>query len=58
MGVAWARTSLETAELLAAKFEKASNLVEASENAIADVKLKSGRRVGKAVAKRMKSCFC
>ena len=50
--------SLETAELLAAKFEKASNLVAASENAIADVKLKSGRRIGNAVAKRVKLCFC
>lgn len=49
--------SLETAELLAAKFEKASNLIEASENDIADVNLKSGRRVGNAVAKRVKLCF-
>lgn len=50
--------SLETAELLAATFEKASNLVAASENAIADVKLKSGRRIGNVVAKRVKLCFC
>ena len=56
--VAITGVSLETAELLAVKFEKASNLVAASENDIADVKLKSGRRVGNAVAKRVKWCFC
>jgi hypothetical protein len=50
--------SLETAELLAATFETASKLVAASENEIADIKLKSGRRVGNAVAKRVKLCFC
>jgi ERCC4-type nuclease len=50
--------SLETAELLATTFEVASKLVEASENAIADVKLKSGRRIGNTVAKRVKLCFC
>ena len=36
----------------------ASNLVAASENDIADTKLKSGRRIGNAVAKRVKACFC
>ena len=50
--------SLETAELLAAKFETASRLVEASEADIADTTLKSGRRVGNVVAKRVKLCFC
>ena len=50
--------SLETAELLAAAFETASKLVATSENEIADIKLKSGRRVGNAVAKRVKACFC
>jgi hypothetical protein len=50
--------SLETAELLAATFETASKLVATSENEIADIKLKSGRRVGNAVAKRVKLCFC
>jgi hypothetical protein len=50
--------SLETAELLAATFETASKLVATSENEIADIKLKSGRRVGNAVAKRVKACFC
>ena len=37
--------SLETAELLASKFETASRLVEASEADIVDTTLKSGRRV-------------
>ena len=50
--------SLETAELLASKFETASRLVEASEAEIADTTLKSGRRVGNVVAKRVKLCFC
>ena len=50
--------SLETAELLASKFETASKVVATSENEIADIKLKSGRRVGNAVAKRVKLCFC
>ena len=50
--------SLETAELLASKFETASKVVAASENEIADTKLKSGRRIGNAVAKRVKACFC
>jgi ERCC4-type nuclease len=50
--------SLETAELLASKFETASKVVAASENEIADIKLKSGRRIGNAVAKRIKACFC
>ena len=50
--------SLETAELLAGIFPSASNLVAASESVIADIKLKSGRRIGNAVAKRVKLCFC
>ena len=50
--------SLETAELLASKFESASNLVAASEEEVADITLKSGRRVGNVVAKRVKLCFC
>ena len=50
--------SLETAELLASKFESASNLVAASEEEVADITLKSGRRVGNVVAKRVKRCFC
>lgn len=50
--------SLETAELLAATFETASKLVAASEHAIADIKLKSGRRIGNMAAKRVKLCFC
>jgi hypothetical protein len=50
--------SLETAELLAATFETASKLVAASESAIADIKLKSGRRIGNMAAKRVKLCFC
>ena len=39
--------SLETAELLAGIFPSASNLVAASESVIADIKLKSGRRIGR-----------
>jgi hypothetical protein len=39
-------------------FPSASNLVAASENVIADIKLKSGRRIGNAVARRVKACFC
>jgi ERCC4-type nuclease len=50
--------SLETAELLASKFVTASRLVAASEQELADVTLKSGRRVGNVVAKRVKACFC
>ena len=50
--------SLETAELLASKFESASNLVAATEDEVADTTLKSGRRVGHVVAKRVKLCFC
>ena len=42
----------------AGSFPTASNLVAASESAIADIKLKSGRRIGNAVAKRVKACFC
>ena len=50
--------SLETAELLASKYESASKLVAASEEEVADTKLKSGRRVGNVVANRVKRCFC
>ena len=50
--------SPETAELLASKYESASKLVEATEQELADVTLKSGRRVGNVVAKRVKRCFC
>ena len=39
-------------------FPIASNLVAASESVIADIKLKSGRRIGNAVARRVKACFC
>ena len=55
--------SLKTAELLASKFETASKLVAATENDIADIKLigrpggPPGRRIGHAVAKRVKACF-
>ena len=49
--------SLATAELLAATFATASKLVAASEREIADTKMKSGRRVGGVVAKRVKECF-
>jgi len=49
--------SLATAELLATTFVTASKLVAASEKEIADTRLKSGRRVGEAVAKRVKECF-
>ena len=35
----------------------ASKLVAAIENEISDTKLKSGRRIGNAVAKRVKACF-
>ena len=50
--------SLETAELLASKFESASKIVAATEDEVADTTLKSGRRVGNVVAKRVKRCFC
>ena len=50
--------SLETAELLTSKFDTASKLVAASEAEIADTTLKSGRRVGNVVARRVKLCFC
>lgn len=50
--------SPETAELLASKYESASKLVAATEQELADVTLKSGRRVGNVVAKRVKRCFC
>ena len=50
--------SLETAELLASKFESASKIVAATEDEVADITLKSGRRVGNVVAKRVKRCFC
>ena len=50
--------SLETAELLASKYESASKIVAASEQELADTTLKSGRRVGNVVAKRVKRCFC
>lgn len=49
--------SLATAELLAATFATASKLVGATEKEIADTQLKSGRRVGEVVAKRVKLCF-
>lgn len=49
---------LETAELLASKFESASNLIAASEEEVADITLKSGRRIGNVAAKRVKLCFC
>ena len=49
--------SLATAELLATTFSTASKLVAASEREIADTKLKSGRRVGDVVARRVKECF-
>ena len=50
--------SLETAELLASKYESASKIVAATEDEVADTTLKSGRRVGNVVAKRVKLCFC
>lgn len=50
--------SLETAELLASKFESASKIVAATEDEVADITLKSGRRVGNVVARRVKRCFC
>ena len=50
--------SPETAELLASKYESASKLVAATEQELADVTLKSGRRVGNVVARRVKQCFC
>ena len=50
--------SLETAELLASKYESASKIVAATEDEVADTTLKSGRRVGNVVAKRVKRCFC
>ena len=49
--------SLATAELLATTFVTASKLVAASVGEIADTRLKSGRRVGEVVAKRVKECF-
>ena len=50
--------SLETAELLASQYESASKIVAATEDEVADTTLKSGRRVGNVVAKRVKRCFC
>ena len=50
--------SLETAELLASKFESASKIVAATEDEVADITLKSGRRVGNVVARHVKLCFC
>ena len=51
--------SLETEELLAYKYESASELVAAREEEVADTTLKSGgRRVGNMVARRVKLCFC
>jgi ERCC4-type nuclease len=50
--------SLETAELLASKYASASTLIATSVDELADTTLKSGRRVGHVVAKRVKSCFC
>ena len=50
--------SLETAELLASKYASASELIAASVDEVADTTLKSGRRVGHVVAKRVKLCFC
>jgi hypothetical protein len=50
--------SLETEELLASKYESASKLVAAREEEVADTTLKSGRRVGNVVARRVKRCFC
>ena len=50
--------SPETAELLASKYESASKIVAATEDEVADTTLKSGRRVGNVVAKRVKRCFC
>ena len=44
--------------MLASKYESASKLVAATEQELADVTLKSGRRVGNVVAKRVKRCFC
>ena len=49
--------SLATAELIATTFVTASKLVAATEKEIADAKLKSGRRVGEVVARRVKECF-
>ena len=49
--------SLEAAEILAAKFATGARLVAASEEEVADTTLKSGRRIGNVVAKRMKLCF-
>ena len=49
--------SLATAELLATTFETAAKLVAATEKEIAETKMKSGRRVGDVVAKRVKECF-
>ena len=50
--------SLETAELLASKYASASELIAARVDEVADTTLKSGRRVGHVVAKRVKLCFC
>lgn len=49
--------SLEAAEILAAKFATGARLVAASEEEVADTTLKSGRRIGNVVAKRVKLCF-